>query len=74
ETKTDARTEFVYLLQWEDETAMTAAWAAFMQDLEWKDIKKVTGADHGNLVGDIEDRTLAATSYSPGSDTAAYAI
>jgi hypothetical protein len=36
-----------------------------MADDEWKAIKKRTGAQHGKLVGSIEDRTLRLTDYSP---------
>lgn len=64
EAATDERTEFVYLLAWPDETAKHAAWARFMADEEWKEIKRVTSAQHGTLVGEIEDRTLLPTSES----------
>jgi heme-degrading monooxygenase HmoA len=64
EAKTEARTEFVYLLRWPDEQTKTAAWTAFMADQEWEDIKKAT-RDRGSLVGRIEDRVLVATDYSP---------
>ncbi|WP_119167813.1 NIPSNAP family protein [Algihabitans albus] len=64
ETRKEDRTEFVYLLEWPDEAAKDAAWNAFMANQEWKDIKQETAARHGNLVGDIEDRILYATSYS----------
>jgi heme-degrading monooxygenase HmoA len=65
EAKTERRTEFVYLLAWPDEAAKDAAWDAFMADDEWKEIKRVTKAEHGDLVGEIEDRRLVPTSYSP---------
>lgn len=65
ETKTEVRTEFVYLLAWEDEAAMTRAWEAFRADEEWKEIKRVTSAQHGELVGEIQDRMLIPTDYSP---------
>ena len=42
EAKTPRRTEFVYLLRWPDEGAKNAAWAKFMADEEWKEIKRVT--------------------------------
>jgi heme-degrading monooxygenase HmoA len=64
EAQTEARTEFVYLLLWPDEQIKTSAWAAFMADQEWEDIKKAT-RDRGSLVGRIEDRVLAPTDYSP---------
>jgi heme-degrading monooxygenase HmoA len=65
ETKTTARTEFVYLLEWPDETTKIAAWDAFMRDAEWAEIKRVTDAEHGTLVGAIEDRVLHLADYSP---------
>ena len=64
EARGDGRTEFVYLLEWPDEAAMRAAWAAFMADEEWAEIKRVTAAEHGSLVGGIQDRVLEATTYS----------
>jgi heme-degrading monooxygenase HmoA len=64
EATTAGRTEFVYLLAWPDETAKRAAWERFMADEEWKEIKRVTGAQHGALVGAIQDRMLVPTSYS----------
>jgi hypothetical protein len=65
EARSDVRTEFVYILAWPDEPAMRSAWARFMADAEWKEIKRVTAAEHGDLVGEIEDRTLRLTDYSP---------
>jgi heme-degrading monooxygenase HmoA len=65
EARAEARTEFVYILAWPDEAAMRAAWANFMADAEWKEIKRVTAAEHGDLVGEIVDRTLRLTDYSP---------
>jgi heme-degrading monooxygenase HmoA len=65
EAKTDQRTEFVYLLAWPDEAAMRSAWSKFMADEEWKEIKRLTSAQHGDLVGEIEDRVLVLTKYSP---------
>jgi hypothetical protein len=68
ETKFGDRTEFAYLLEWPDEATKTSAWAAFMADTEWSDIKRVTGAEHGPMVGDIEDRLLKPVDYSPAKD------
>jgi hypothetical protein len=65
EAKNGARTEFVYLLEWPDEPTMKDRWAKFMADKEWSDIKKETGAKHGKMVGEIQDRTLNLTPYSP---------
>jgi heme-degrading monooxygenase HmoA len=66
ETKLGDRTEFVYLLVWPDEKTMEHAWEQFKADEEWKRIKKITGAQSGVLVGEIVDRTLTPTEYSPG--------
>ncbi|EHM02165.1 NIPSNAP family protein [Acetobacteraceae bacterium AT-5844] len=65
ECRKPERLEFVYLLEWPDEAAMKAAWASFMADEEWAEIKRVTGAANGRLVGGIEDRTLVPTAFSP---------
>jgi heme-degrading monooxygenase HmoA len=65
ETQTTERTEFVYLLRWPDEKTLRDAWARFMADEEWKEIKRVTSAWHGDLVGAIQDRVLHLTDYSP---------
>lgn len=64
ETTTAARTEFVYILAWPDETTMKARWADFMGDAEWNRIKQETGAG-GPLVGAIQDRVLHPVAYSP---------
>lgn len=64
ESRFEGKTEFVYLLEWPDEAAMKAGWASFMADPEWSEIKRVTGAKHGQLVGGIQDRTLRLTAYS----------
>lgn len=65
ESRHDGRTEFVYLLQWPDERTMKARWDSFMADEEWSRIKRETGAVHGQFVGEIEERTLKRTDYSP---------
>jgi NIPSNAP protein len=65
EATTDRRTEFVYLLSWRDVATKDAAWTEFRADDEWKDIKRVTAAEHGDLVGEIEDRVLTPTAYTP---------
>ena len=69
ETKTEQRTQFVYLLAWQDESTMRNAWIQFMADEEWKEIKRLTSAKHGDLVGTIEDRVLLLTDYSPPVQT-----
>ncbi len=66
ESKSADRTEFVYLLRWSSEAVMKAQWAKFMADQEWANIKKESATEHGTLVGEIQDRTLRLTDYSPG--------
>jgi hypothetical protein len=65
EARRPERTEFVYLLDWPDEATLRHAWAAFMADEEWARIKRETAAKDGVMVGEIEDRVLARTDYSP---------
>ena len=65
ESQKDNRIEFVYILEWKNETIMKESWAKFMADQEWIDIKKMTSEKHGKLVGEIEDRTLILQDYSP---------
>lgn len=65
EAKGKDRTEFVYVLRWPDEATMRERWARFMQDTEWAQIKERTAAEHGRLVGAIEERVMRRTSYSP---------
>jgi hypothetical protein len=64
-SKKDNRTEFVYLLEWPDKETMIDRWKKFLQDQEWIRIKKETGEVNGPLVGEIQDRTLYLTDYSP---------
>ena len=65
ETGHGDRTEFAYLLEWPDEAARISAWAAFMADAEWAEIKRITHAEHGLMVGQIEDRPLVPVDCSP---------
>lgn len=65
EAKGKDRTEFVYVLRWPDEATMRESWARFMQDAEWSRIKDRTAAEHGRMVGAIEERVMQRTSYSP---------
>ena len=65
ETMFGEKTEFAYLLEWPDEATKTAAWSAFMADTEWSEIKRVTHAEQGLMVGQIEDRLLVPVDYSP---------
>lgn len=65
EARGKGRTEFIYVLRWPDEATMRESWARFMQDAEWSRIKDRTSAEHGRLVGAIEERVMQRTSYSP---------
>ena len=65
EAKAQDRTEFVYVLRWPDEATMRESWARFMQDAEWSRIKDSSAAEHGRMVGAIEERVMRRTSYSP---------
>ena len=65
EARTDARTEFVYLLEWPSEAVLKERWAKFMADEEWTRIKQETLAAHGSLVGEIQERVLHTLDYSP---------
>lgn len=56
---------FVYVLNWPDVETKERAWARFLADAEWIEIKRVTKAQHGDLVGAIEDHLLVPTKYSP---------
>lgn len=64
ETHSAGRTEFAYLLAWPDIETKTESWARFMADEEWKEIKRVTRIEHGDLVGAIEDRVMIPTDYA----------
>jgi heme-degrading monooxygenase HmoA len=64
ETKFGEKTEFVYLLEWPDEAAKTAAWSGFMADAEWSEIKRATHAEHGLLPNPASDRFHAAFGFA----------
>ena len=66
ESKNDNRTEFIYLLEWPDNETMADRWQKFLRDEEWIKIKRETAERYGQLVGDIQNRTLNLTDYSPG--------
>lgn len=57
--------EFVYLLRWKDRATQTAAWKAFLTDPKWIAIKKDTSARYGDLVDDVQDRSLDMLPYTP---------
>jgi hypothetical protein len=60
-----SRTEFVYLLEWPDRQTMIDRWAKFMADEEWAAIKADSARAHGKLVGEIQERIMEKTNYSP---------
>ena len=57
--------EFVYLLRWKDRPAQISAWKAFLADPEWIAIKKASSARFGDLVDDVQDRSLDMLPHSP---------
>lgn len=65
ESKSDKKTEFVYFLEWPNETTMKKAWEDFKSDKEWIEIKKQYNAKYGDVVGNVEDRVLTKVDYSP---------
>lgn len=66
ETRVNGRAELAYLLEWPDKETMRAAWDRFSHDQEWKDIKAAWAVEHGTAVGEIQDRVLMPTDYTPG--------
>lgn len=74
EAQAPERTEFVYLLEWDDETMLETQWAKFMADKEWADIKQRSAAEHGQLVGKIENRLMRLTAYSQPSNEISSAL
>lgn len=70
ETTFGDRLEFVYVVDWPDESTMRERWAAFGADEEWKAIKRESTERHGDLVGEIEDRVLRPVDYLPDAPVA----
>ncbi len=57
-------TEFVYILEWPDETTMRMQWAAFMADKEWGAIKKQSRETYGEMVlAKVRDQVLTSTEW-----------
>ena len=63
-THSEDNLRFVYLLAWQDEAEMQTAWAAFLADQEWKDVKTETAARHGDFVLGIDEMVLTPTGFS----------
>ena len=57
--------EFVYLLRWKDRATQVQAWKQFLADEEWIAIKKASRAKFGDLVDEVEDRSLDRLPYTP---------
>jgi len=57
--------EFVYLLRWKNRATQISAWKAFLADPEWIAIKKSSSAEFGDLVDEVQDRSLDMLSYTP---------
>ncbi|MFL1495645.1 NIPSNAP family protein [Pseudomonas antarctica] len=64
ETKTGQRTEFVYLIRWPDTERMRQGRVKLMADQEWSAIKEKSAAEHGAMVGQIQEKVMALTDYS----------
>ena len=56
--------EMVYLLRFQDQQAMDAAWAAFRQDPEWIETRKRTEAN-GPIVAEVISQTMSPVPFSP---------
>ena len=56
--------EFVYLLRWKDRNTQITAWKNFLADPDWIRIKKETTAQWGDLVDDVQDRSLDMLPYT----------
>jgi hypothetical protein len=67
ESNVSSGPRFVYILNWPDVRTKEEAWHRFLDDEEWIEIKRVTRAEHGDLVGQIEDHVLVPTPYSPAA-------
>jgi hypothetical protein len=59
------REEVVYLLSWKNRETQVIGWKKFLEDPEWIGVKKATSAKWGNLVGDVQDRSLDMMHYTP---------
>lgn len=63
-TPVDTPDILVYLLRFDDQAAADRAWAAFLGDPEWNDVKAASEVD-GPLTSGIERVFLNPTDYSP---------
>jgi len=63
-TEPHADRELVYLLRWDSAEASDAGWAAFRDDPEWIETRRVT-EENGHMVEEEEEKTMVATDFSP---------
>ena len=59
------RAEFVYMLRWKDRAAQVQAWKKFLADEQWIAIKKASTEKFGDLVDEVQDRSLDMLPYTP---------
>jgi hypothetical protein len=57
--------DFVYLLRWKDRVSQSQAWKKFLADEKWIAIKKASTMQFGDLVDDVQDRSLDMLPYTP---------
>ena len=63
-SQADENTEFVYVLQWPDESTLKNQWELFMADEEWIEIKRQSREKYGEMVlVKVLDKTLRATDW-----------
>lgn len=60
----DDKTEFVYILEWEDTSTLGKKWNNFMADAEWEKIKRLSREEHGEMVlAKVRDQILEDTAW-----------
>src|SRR5262249_27662347 len=69
QSETGGHAEFVYLLRWKDRPTQVQAWKKFLADEQWIAIKKASTAKFGDLVDDVQDRSLDMLPYTPKPST-----
>ena len=57
--------EFVYMLRWKDRATQVEAWKKFLADEQWIAIKKASTEKFGDLVDEVQDRSLDMLPYTP---------
>ena len=69
QSQAGGQAEFVYLLRWKDRATQVQAWKKFLADEQWIAIKKASTAKFGDLVDDVQDRSLDMLPYTPPAST-----